>query len=137
MARDFLHQTVRIALEQDGWIVTHDPLYLRISDVDLMVDLAAERIIGAEKTGQKIAVEVKSFLGASAITELHNALGQTMVYRSALQRLDSERILYLAISEDVYQEFFLNAFIQEVISDYRVKLLIVSDSLQEIALWKE
>ncbi|WP_219884613.1 XisH family protein [Merismopedia glauca] len=137
MARDFLHQTVRIALERDAWIVTHDPLYLRVSDVDLMVDLAAERIVGAEKMGQKIAVEVKSFLGASAITELHNALGQTMVYRSALRRLHPERMLYLAISEDIYQEFFLNAFIQEVISDYQVKLLIVSHSRQEIALWKE
>jgi hypothetical protein len=68
MPRDILHDAVRTALERDGWTITHDPLYLRISDVDLPIDLAAERIIAAEKTGQKIAVEVKSFLRASAIT---------------------------------------------------------------------
>jgi XisH protein len=53
MARDIIHNAVRTALERDGWNITHDPLYLRISDVDLMVDLAAERIIAAEKTGKK------------------------------------------------------------------------------------
>jgi hypothetical protein len=137
MARDVLHTIVRTALERDGWKITHDPLYLRINDVDLMIDLGAERIIAAEKIGQKIAVEVKSFLGASAITELHTALGQTMVYRSALRKLQPERILYLAISEDIYQEFFLNAFIQEVVADYQVRLLIVSAIREEVILWKE
>jgi XisH protein len=58
-------------------------------------------------------------------------------YRSALRRLQPDRILYLAISEDIYQEFFLNAFIQEVIADYQVQLLIVSALRQEVTLWKE
>ncbi len=38
--------------------------------VDLEIDLGAERIIVAERQGDKIAVEVKSFLAyTSAITE--------------------------------------------------------------------
>lgn len=45
--------------------------------------LTAERILAAEKTGKKIAVEIKSFLGASEVTEFHLALGH-LNYRSAL-----------------------------------------------------
>ena len=40
------------------------------------IDLGAERLIGAEKLGKKIAVEVKSFLSASALSDFHTALGQ-------------------------------------------------------------
>ena len=35
--------------------------------VEVYIDLGAEKIIGAEKEGQKIAVEVKSFLAQSTI----------------------------------------------------------------------
>jgi hypothetical protein len=29
-AKDFYHNTVVEALHKDGWIITHDPYYLRI-----------------------------------------------------------------------------------------------------------
>jgi hypothetical protein len=29
-ARDFYHDVVRHALEQDGWTITHDPYFMRI-----------------------------------------------------------------------------------------------------------
>ncbi|WP_255427143.1 XisH family protein [Sphaerospermopsis sp. LEGE 00249] len=60
----------------------------------------AERILAAEKTGKKIAVEIKSFLGASEVTEFHLALGQCLNYRSALKLTEPERMLYLAIPVD-------------------------------------
>ncbi len=66
-AKDFFHNTVRTALKKDDWTITDDPLFIQAEDVDFYIDLAAERILAAEKTGQKIAVEVKSFLGASEI----------------------------------------------------------------------
>lgn len=28
MAKDIYHQTVKIALEKEGWIITHDPFIL-------------------------------------------------------------------------------------------------------------
>ncbi|TYQ30005.1 hypothetical protein PseudUWO310_11325 [Pseudanabaena sp. UWO310] len=48
-ARDIYHNTVRIALEKDGWTITHDPFPLQIGKKRLSADLGAERLISAEK----------------------------------------------------------------------------------------
>lgn len=40
----------------------------------MYIDLGAEPILAAERAGEKIAVEIKSFLGESNIYEFHTAL---------------------------------------------------------------
>ncbi len=40
--------------------MTHDPLELKVGEVDMEIDLGAEQMIAAERQGQKIAVEVTS-----------------------------------------------------------------------------
>lgn len=75
-ARDIYHPHVIDALIRDGWRITHDPLTLRIGAKDLFVDIGAERFLGAEKGGRRIAVEVKSFVGSSEVRELEVAIGQ-------------------------------------------------------------
>ncbi|MDM3854625.1 MAG: XisH family protein [Aphanizomenon gracile PMC649.10] len=136
-AKDIFHNTVKIALEKENWQITDDPLYLRLTAlVKIRTDLGAEKLIGAEKDNQKIAVEVKSFLGLSAISEFHTAIGQFLNYRIALGQQDSERVLYLAISEDIYQEFFTDSFIQTVLQTYEIKLLVFDINKEEIVLWK-
>ncbi|WP_445247848.1 XisH family protein [Microcoleus sp. OTE_8_concoct_300] len=122
-AKDFFHNTVKTSLEKDGWIITDENLFIEVEDVDFYIDLTAEKILVAEKTGKKIAVEVKSFLGASDVTEFHSALGQCLNYRSALRLTEPDRTLYLAVPEDVYNEFFTRRFIQRVIVEYHLKLL--------------
>jgi len=87
--------------------------------------------------GQKIAVEVKSFLGASDVTEFHTALGQFLNYRSALRLTEPERDLYLAVPEDVYDEFFRRRFIQRIIIEYQLKLLIFNPEKEEILQWRD
>ena len=58
-ARDRFHDAVKIALQKDGWTITADPLFFRFGGVDVYIDLAAERIIAAERNGEAIAdVEV-------------------------------------------------------------------------------
>ena len=97
MAKDIFHNTVKIALQKDGWKITHDPYQLRCGVADVYIDLAAEEAIAAEKEGRKIAVEVKSFAGGSTISEFHTALGQFLNYRVAIEvSSEPERILYLA-----------------------------------------
>ena len=54
-------------LEKEGWQITHDPLDLSTDDVELLADLGAERVIGAERGNEKICVEIKSFLSQSWI----------------------------------------------------------------------
>ena len=136
-AKDIFHDAVRVALEKDSWSITHDPLSMTIDGIEFYIDLGAERLLAAEKEGQKIAVEVKSFLGKSDISEFHTALGQTLNYRSVLRKKQPERVLYLAISYEIYTEFFTIPFIQEVIAEHQLKLLIFETMKQEIVLWKE
>lgn len=38
-ARDFYHETVRKALEADGWVTTHDPYFLRLGKRKGYIDL--------------------------------------------------------------------------------------------------
>ncbi len=83
-AHDFFHEMVKQALIQDGWRITDDPLRIRYGGVDTYVDLGAEKLIGAEKADQKIAVEIKSFLGDSTTYEFHLAIGQYIDYRILL-----------------------------------------------------
>lgn len=69
-AKDIFHDKVRNALIKDGWTITADPYTLEWGIKTLYVDLAAERTIAAEKEGEKIAVEIKSFVGKSETAEL-------------------------------------------------------------------
>ncbi|MEH2197995.1 XisH family protein [Nostoc sp.] len=136
-AKDIFHNTVKVALEKDGWKITHDPLFFQLTEqIRIKIDMGAQKLIAAEKDEQKIAIEVKSFIGMSAISEFHTAVGQFLNYRVALEQKDSERILYLAIAKDIYQEFFMDAFIQSVLERYEIKLLVFHVQKQEIVLWK-
>ncbi|MCG9886049.1 MAG: fatty-acid oxidation protein subunit alpha [Cyanobacteria bacterium] len=125
------------ALLKEGWTITDDPLYILVDDVRLSIDSGSERILGASKSGQTIAVEIKSFPSNSDLSAYHLALGQFLNYRLALKRTNPERILYLAISQDIYQEFFIKTFIQDSLAEYSIKLIIIDLDNQEIVLWKE
>lgn len=61
MAKDKYHNLVKQALSHEGWTITDDPFAVSSLIADLEVDLAAEKIIAAEKDTERIAVEIKSF----------------------------------------------------------------------------
>jgi hypothetical protein len=134
-AKDLFHDTVKNALIQEGWQITHDPFPVRFGFVDMYIDLGAEKIIAAEKSGEKIAVEIKSFLGESAISEFHTALGQFLNYRLALKNQEPERMLYLAVPEETYNSFFNLPFVQLAIDEYQIKILVYSPKEQSIKQW--
>lgn len=136
MARDIFHDTVKLALQKDGWTITHDPYRLRYGIADVYIDLAAEEAIAAEKAGRKIAVEVKSFISGSAISEFHTALGQFLNYRIALEASDEpDRILYLAVPDDVYQTFLKFEPAKTVIDRYDIRLIIYNPDQEVIEQW--
>ena len=135
-AKDRFHDVVKTSLQKDGWKITHDPLTLRVDAVtDLHIDLGAEMLIAAEREGEKIAIEIKSFLGQSAINDFHGALGQFINYRYALADLDPDRTLYLAISLPTYEGIFARRFIQSVIERVKVSLLIYDTEQEVIVKW--
>ncbi|MBD2280572.1 MAG: fatty-acid oxidation protein subunit alpha [Dolichospermum sp. DEX189] len=135
-AKDIFHGVVKIALQKDGWQVTNDPLTISVGGVNISIDLAAEKLIAAEREGQKIAVEVKSFLErSSAISEFHTALGQFINYRGALRRLQPERVLYLAVPLTTYKTFFQLDFPKDMILENQLKMLVYDVEQEVIFKW--
>ncbi|MTJ31632.1 XisH family protein [Aphanizomenon sp. UHCC 0183] len=136
MAKDVFHQQVKNALIKEGWNITHDPLTIRISEaIKLQIDLAAETTIAAERDSEKIAVEIKSFIGDSDISSFHTALGQYLNYSQALEEQEPNRIVYLAIPFETYYDFFQLPFIQRMLQRYQVKLIIYDPKQEEVRQW--
>jgi hypothetical protein len=137
MAKDLFHDAVKQALIREQWVITADPLKIKIEGVKLEIDLAVEKVFAAEKEGQKIAVEIKSFLSPSTITDFHAALGQFLNYRLALQMREPDRTLYLAVPIDTFESFFQEPFIQEAIKLYQVKLIVYNPIQEIITAWND
>lgn len=136
-ARDLYHDVVKAALINDGWIITHDPLRLKWGSKDMYVDLAAEKVFLAEKTGRKIAVEIKSFSGASELLDIEQALGQYFVYKAVMAHTEPERILHLALHSEVFTEIFEQPLGKLLIEEYKVKLIVFDSKKKEIVKWIE
>ncbi|MBK8655660.1 MAG: XisH family protein [Haliscomenobacter sp.] len=134
-ARDFYHDVVRHALEQDGWTITHDPYFMRIGKRKGYIDLGAE-IVGAEREGEKIAVEIKSFVGLSDLDAFEEAMGQFLLYKPALTKKEPDRILFLAIPNGFFVKFFEDSFFLEIIDLYEIPLLIFNEKESKIIRWK-
>jgi len=135
-ALDIYHNAAKQALIKDGWTITHDPLHLRWGRKDMYVDLGAKRLIIAEREEQKIAVEVKSFLGVSEMQAFRDAVGQFAIYRSVLRRTYPDHVLYLAIRDVVYSSFFEEPIGQILIEDENLKLIIFDAEKEEILQWE-
>ncbi len=134
-AKDIFHDAVKRALQKEQWIITDDPLKFKFGNVNFQVDLGAEQLLAAERAGEKIAIEIKSFLKPSAITDFYSALGQFLSYRLALESVEPERTLYLAVPLDTYQTFFQNEFTQTAIQRYQVLLVVYEPTNEVIVQW--
>ncbi|MBE9158701.1 XisH family protein [Nodosilinea sp. LEGE 06152] len=134
-AKDIYHNAVKSALIKDGWTVTQDPLSLRIGKKDLFIDLGAEKLLAAQKGSDKIAVEIKSFVGPSEIRDLENALGQFVLYQNALSLTEPDRTLYLAIREAVYLDLFEEEIGKMLLERNVIKLVSFNPEQELITRW--
>ncbi|MEG3846852.1 XisH family protein [Microcoleus sp. herbarium19] len=135
MAKDRFHGVVKIALEKEGWQITDDPYEINVDDVDFEIDLAAEQLLAAQREHQKIAVEVKSFISTSNVSDFHTALGQFLNYRDALEIIEPDRLLYLAVRVPVYETFFQRRFIVAAVGRYQLRLMIYDVQQEVIVQW--
>jgi hypothetical protein len=135
VAKDLFHQVVKDALIKDGWNITHDPFPVDYGDVQMQIDLGAERLLAATKDKIIIAVEIKSFVRPSAISEFHTAVGQYLNYRRALRAQEPNRVLYLAVPSQTYDEFFRLRFIEEGIEEYQICLIVYDVEERSIVKW--
>jgi hypothetical protein len=132
---DIYHNCVKQALIKDSWEITNDPLSLKVGKKDLFIDLAAKKLLIAKKQEQKIAVEIKSFVGTSEVEDLKNALGKYILYEKVLKRQLSELILYLAIRESVFNRLFTEEIGQILLDDRTLKLIIFDPEKEVITKW--
>jgi hypothetical protein len=136
-AKNIYHDAVVAALKADGWTITDDPLRVMYGKRRLYIDLAAERsVLGAEKNGEKIAVEIQSFLGVSDVENLQHAIGQYSMYRILLDQIEPTRTLFLAVSDEVYNGILEEPLGQLVIAKLKMNVLVVDPSSQRILQWK-
>lgn len=132
---DIIHNAVKNALMKDGWTITDDPYVIQYRRTILYADLGAERPIAAERNGQKLVVEVKSFIGASKIQDLKEALGQYDIYRYLLEETAPDRKLYVAVSNVAYKTFFTQDVIQLILNRHQLPLIVVDADAEEVAQW--
>ncbi|MDY6900616.1 MAG: XisH family protein [Cyanobacteriota bacterium] len=134
MAKDRFHDAVRTALEKQGWIIIADPYEVSVGDVDFEIDLAAD-MLAAERNGEKIAVEIKSFIGRSNVSDFHTALGQFINYQLALEEFEPDRKLYLAIPLNIYNSFFQRRFTRSVVERTQINLVVYDEKQEVIDQW--
>lgn len=134
-ALDRIHMAVRIALERDGWTITHDPYVIRYADLTLFADLGAERALAGERGDRRIVVEIKGLSGASLIQELKLTLGQYDLYRGFLEVTDPERELYIAVSDAAYDSMARRPALQLIPQRYQLPPVIVDLEREAIVGW--
>lgn len=136
MAKDFYHNHVRVALEKSGWTITDDPYHIKVGKVGQEIDFGAEQLFAAEKGEERIAVEVKSFVGLSNISELHRAVGQFINYSVALDIEDTDRTLFLAVPIEAWNDFFQEELVQTSLAKIKAKVMVYDPLNKKIVQWK-
>jgi hypothetical protein len=136
-AKDIYHDSFVRALQKDGWTITHDPLTVTVEETNLMVDIGAERVVAAERNGERIAVEIKSFVSLSAVQDLKEAAGQFWLYHLALRQsaTESDRTLFLAVRKTVYEEVFVEGIGKLFLNSHALNLIVFDADKEEITKW--
>jgi hypothetical protein len=134
-ARDIYHDQVVHALIADGWKITHDPLRLELGSKDMYVDIGAEKLLAAQKDQQKIAVEIKSFIGKSEVQDLRDAVGQYVFYEGVMNEVEPDRILYLAVPQSVFNDLFEEPIGQVTIKHAKLRIVIFDEKSEVIIRW--
>jgi len=101
----------------------------------LYADLGAEQPIAAERLERKIVIEIKVFGTPSPVTELERAIGQYSIYRMLLAQISPERELFLAIAQDIYEDFFHQPAIQDIVAAHQMRLLVFEPMREDIIAW--
>jgi hypothetical protein len=134
-ARDIYHDIVRNALIKEGWKITDDPLLLPIGSRSTYIDLGAEKLIAAERDTQKIAVEVKSFISPSLVSDLEKAWGQFFMYSRILQKLEPDRQLYLAVNRSISESLFNEEIGKLLLDEPGFQMIVFDPIIKEIIQW--
>jgi hypothetical protein len=122
------------AFEKRGWVVTDQPF-------SIQYDYFPRRTLYADVRFQyehqiAIVIEVKCFANPDTLwDEFYRALGQYSAYRAALRQKGILEAVYMAIPLSTFETFFQRSLIQELLTEFQVKLVIIEMEFEEIVSW--
>lgn len=134
MAKDLYHELTKVALINDGWIITDDPLKSAIGQRQAFIDIGAKNLLAANRGERDIAVEIKSFLSPSLLEDLYQAVGQYLIYKIALEESHPNKTLYLALPVSAWDTLVadeINGYVERL----GIKLLIFNQQTKQIERW--
>jgi hypothetical protein len=131
-AKDRYHDTVKRAIEKDGWKITREQVRVTFEDRYLWIDLQAQK----ESSEQIILVEVKEVEDvASPVEALANAVGKYLLYKLALKRAGSGIPLFMAISEAAYNGIMQSGMGSQVMAEFQLSLVVFDPVNEVIRQW--
>lgn len=133
--RDIYHYQIRRALEKDGWIVTHDPMQIVWEEKPYAIDLATERLIAVERGEEKLAVEIKCFIGQNFSFDFYEAMGQYDSYFFALADLEPDRTTILAIPSIAYDKYFVKKHVWRLLALKNIPIVVVDTDKEIVIQW--
>lgn len=104
-ASDFNHETVIRCLSKAGWTVIREHFSLAIGEDPDEIRRLYIDVLASSQSAQIVLIEIKS-LELSPVHQFMQLVGQYIVYRSALDYLDNDTPLYVAISDTDYYTIF-------------------------------
>lgn len=128
MADDKILKDFKKALQSQGWTVQPKSMSVRESGFQFYIDVEAER------AGQKIAVEVKSWLN-DFNEDWFQAMGQYCTYQDVLGRKAPNYELWLVMAEDRYIEYGSTQLIQNLKRKNSIKFIIFNQYSNTITQW--
>jgi XisH protein len=135
-AKNLDHDAVIEALVADGWTITDDPLSMTYGGRDLFIDLGATKT-GEDRIGVIIAVEIQSFRDESKVKNLQEAIGQFLMYRSVLQRIEPQRKIWLAVEAAIFRGFLNEPLSQIMIDDNSLAFIVYDIRTHKVTQWKQ
>lgn len=136
--KDIFHDTVINALKKEGWVITNDPLFVPTEGgVNFFIDLGLERMIGARKNDDYIAVEIKSFDESTPFYSFYEILGQFLIYKMALREQVKPFELYVAVSNLGFKRLDEAPIFNRAIEQYQLKFILFDAITQSVVEWKK
>ena len=121
------HSEVNRALQKNGWVISSEQIRFD-SDILAVVDMEVM------KDGETAYILIKCFSDPNITQEIFGAVGQYLVYRTLLNKVKSEAVLYLSVPENIYQKHFTDP-IRRALQSNGIKMIIVDLAKEEIVQW--
>ena len=131
-AKDHYHDIVVNALRKAGWTQITEQVAIIVADRRLWIDIRAAK----EAEQFAILIEVKGFENMpSPVEYLAQATGKYALYRAALDYLQINLPLYMAVPDAAYRGILSEEIGKQTLRRAGVRLLVFDPEREEIMAW--